>query len=168
MKLFFVFLFSWALLCWLNCFLCFIHLWVLQVLATRMSPNFRFRGKMVNYYLSVLPRLTRCLSLAEPCQVQSRTEALFRRCSTHVPNLADEISTAKERTCLNQFCTAVLVWCSKSIKFDRVCWTFVKLNLGSTHGAPSESDVTPVLLQSRTCSIRSGTWKVQCLTRPEM
>ena len=38
---------------------------------------------------------------------------------------------------LNQFGTAVLVWCGKSVKFDRVCRTFVELNLGSTHGTPS-------------------------------
>ena len=39
-------------------------------------------------------------------------------------------------------------------KFDRVCRNFVKLDLliGSTHGAPSESDVAPVSLQSRTYS----------------
>ena len=36
-----------------------------------------------------------------------------RRRSTHVPNLSDELSTAKERR-LNQFGTAVLVWCGKS------------------------------------------------------
>ena len=66
-----------------------------------------------------------------------------------MPNLTDELSTAKERR-LNQFGTAVLVWCGKSVKFDRVCRTFVELNLGSTHGTPSESDVAPVSLQSRT------------------
>ena len=59
------------------------------------------------------------------------------------------LSTAKKRR-LNQFGTAVLVWCGKSVKFDRVCRTFVELNLGSTHGMPSESDVAPVSLQSRT------------------
>ena len=42
------------------------------------------------------------------------TKARFRRRSTHVPNLTDELSTAKER-CLNQFGTAVLVWCGKSV-----------------------------------------------------
>ena len=36
----------------------------------------------------------------------------------------------------------------KSVKFDRVCRTFVELNLGSTQGTPSESDVAPVSLQS--------------------
>ena len=75
------------------------------------------------------------------------------------PNLTDELSRAKERR-LNQFGTAVLVWCAKSVKFDRVCRTFVELNLGSTHGAPSESDDAPVSLQSRTYSIRFGTWKI--------
>ena len=70
-------------------------------------------------------------------------EARFRRRSSHVPNLTDELSMAKERR-LNQFGTAVLVWCGKSVKFDRVCLTFVELNLGSTHGTPSESDVAPV------------------------
>ena len=75
-----------------------------------------------------------------------------------MPNLTDELSTAKERP-LNQFGTAVLVWCGKSVKFGRVCRTFVKLNLG--HGTPSESDVAPVSLPSRTYSVRFGTWKVQ-------
>ena len=70
--------------------------------------------------------------------------------------LTDELSTAKERR-LNQFGAAVLVWCGKSIKFDRVCRTFVELNLGSTHGTPSESDVAPASLQSRTYSVRFGT-----------
>ena len=81
--------------------------------------------------------------------------ARFRRRSTHVPT-TDELSTAKERR-LNQFGTAVLVWCGKSVKFDRVCRPFVELNLGSTHGTPSESDVAPVWLQSRTYSVRFGT-----------
>ena len=79
-------------------------------------------------------------------------------------NLTDELSTAKERR-LNQFGTAVLVWCGKSVKFDRVCRTFVELNLGSTHGAPSESDVVPVSLQSWTYSVRFGTWKVRLLNQ---
>ena len=71
--------------------------------------------------------------------------ARFRRRSTHVPNLTDELSMAKER---RQFGTAVLVWYGKSVKFDKVCRTFVELNLGSTHGEPSESDVAPASLQS--------------------
>ena len=58
---------------------------------------------------------------------------------------------------LNQFGTTVVVWYGKRAKFDRVCGTFVELNLGLTHGAPSESDVAPVLLQSQTYSIRFGT-----------
>ena len=78
--------------------------------------------------------------------------AQFRRRSTHVPILTDELSTVKERR-LNQFGTAVLAWCGKSVKFDKVCRTFVELNLGSTHGTPSESDVAPVSLQSRTYSV---------------
>ena len=73
-----------------------------------------------------------------------------------MPNLTDELSTAKERR-LNQFGAAVFVWCGKSVKFDKVCRTFVKLNLGLTQGAPSESDVAPVSLQRRTYSIRFGT-----------
>ena len=74
------------------------------------------------------------------------------------PGLTDELSTAKERR-LNQFATAVLVWCGKSVKFGRLCRTFVELNLGSTHtyGTPSESDIAPVSLQSRTYSVRFGT-----------
>ena len=70
-------------------------------------------------------------------------------------NLTDELSMAEEQ-CLNQLGTAVLVWCFKSVKFDSVCQTFVELNLGSTHGAQSESDDTPVSLQSQTYSIRFG------------
>ena len=30
------------------------------------------------------------------------------------------------------------IWYGKSVKFDRVCRTFVELNLGSTRGAQSE------------------------------
>lgn len=64
-------------------------------------------------------------------------------------NLTDELSMVKKRR-MNQFGTMVLVWCGKSVTYDRVCRTFVKLNLGSTLGTPSESDVAPVSLQSRT------------------
>ena len=83
-------------------------------------------------------------------------KARFRRRSIHLPNLTDELNTAKERR-LNQFGMTVLVRCGKSVKFDRVCRTFVELNLGSTHGASSESVVAPVSLQSRTYSNRFGT-----------
>ena len=62
-----------------------------------------------------------------------------------MPNLTDELSTARERC---QFGTVVLVWCGNSVKFDRCCRTFAELKLGSTHGALSESDVAPVSLQS--------------------
>ena len=48
-----------------------------------------------------------------------------------------------------------LVW--QKHKFDRVCQTFVELNLGWTPGAPSESDVMPVLLQIQNYSVRFGT-----------
>ena len=89
-------------------------------------------------------------------QLSSVAKTRFRHRSTHVPNLTDELSTAKERR-LNQFGTAVLVWCGKSVKFDRVCRTFVELNLCSTHGTPSESDVAPASLQSGTYSVRFGT-----------
>ena len=58
-----------------------------------------------------------------------------------------------------------LVWCGESVKFDWVCRTVVELNLGSTHGTPSESDVAPVSLQSRTYSFRFGTWKVRRLNQ---
>ena len=103
---------------------------------------------------------------------QMHLQVRFRRHSTHVPNLTDELSTAKERR-LNQFGAAVLVWCGKSVKFDRVCRTFVELNLGSTHGAPSESDVAPVSLQRRPYSIRFGrswfgTWEVRRLNQASL
>ena len=94
----------------------------------------------------------------------SEYKARFRRRSTHLPNLTDDLSTAKERR-LNQFGTALLVWCGKSVKFERVCRTFVEFNLGSTHGTPSESDVAPVSLQSQTYSVRFGTWKVRRLNQ---
>ena len=71
-------------------------------------------------------------------------------------NLTDELSMVKEWR-LNQLGTTVLVWRGKSIKFDRVCRTFVELNIGSTQSVPSESDVAPVSLQSQTYSIRFGT-----------
>ena len=41
------------------------------------------------------------------------SQAQFRHCATHVPNLTDELSTAKERR-LNQFRTVFLVRCGKS------------------------------------------------------
>ena len=89
-------------------------------------------------------------------------KAWFISRSTHVPNLTDELlSKAKERR-LNQFGTAKAF---KDVKFDRVCRTFAELNLGSTHGTPSESDVAPVTLQSRTYSVRFGAWKVRRLNQ---
>ena len=51
-----------------------------------------------------------------------------------MPNLTEEISTVKERR-LNQFSTAVLVCCGKSVKFDslsNVCRTLLGLYLGTT------------------------------------
>ena len=72
-----------------------------------------------------------------------------------MPNLTDELITVKERS-LNHFGTAVLVWCGKSVKFGRVCRTFVELNLGLTHGTPSESDV----------SSDSGHWGTQRMPPP--
>ena len=62
-----------------------------------------------------------------------------------MPNLTDDLGTAKERS-LNQFGTAVLVWCGKSS--TESVEPFVELYLGSTHGTPSESDVAPVSLHS--------------------
>ena len=40
------------------------------------------------------------------------SQARFRHCATHVPNLTDELSTAKERH-VNQFVTSFLVTCGK-------------------------------------------------------
>ena len=79
-------------------------------------------------------------------------QTLLHSCAE--PN-SDELYAAKERR-LNQFGTAVLVWCGKSVKFDIVCRTFVELNVGSTHSTSSESDVAPVSLQSQTYSVRFG------------
>ena len=62
-----------------------------------------------------------------------------------MPNLTDDLGTAKERS-LNQFGTAVLVWCGKSS--TESVEPFVELYLSSTHGTPSESDVAPVSLHS--------------------
>ena len=74
-----------------------------------------------------------------------------------MPNLTDELSTAKERR-LKQFDTAVLVTDPpKALRSTELCRTFVELNLDSTHGAPSESDVASVSQQSRTYSVRFGT-----------
>ena len=97
---------------------------------------------------------------------QLTSQARFRRRSTYVANLTCELSREKERR-LNQFGTPVLVRCGKSVKFDRVCRTFDELNLSSTHSAPSESDVAPVSLQSRTNSVRFkfSTWKVRRLNQ---
>ena len=65
---------------------------------------------------------------------------MYVRSSTHLPNLTDELNTAKERR-LNQLGTAVLVRCGKRSTDS------VELHLGSTHGEPSESDVAPVSLK---------------------
>ena len=75
-------------------------------------------------------------------QCRQINKARFRHRSTHVPNLTDELIATKEPR-LNQFGTAVLLWCGESVKFDRVCGTLVELNLGSRHGVPSESYVAP-------------------------
>ena len=48
------------------------------------------------------------------------SKARFRSRSTHVPNLIDELSPAKERR-LNQFGTTVLIRCGNVVKFDKVC-----------------------------------------------
>ena len=42
---------------------------------------------------------------------QTVYKARFRRRSTHVPNPTEALSTEKERR-LNQFGTAVLIWCN--------------------------------------------------------
>ena len=49
-----------------------------------------------------------------------------------------------------------VIWCGKSVKFDRVGRAFVELNIGSTHGVPSESDVATVSLPSSTYAIEYG------------
>ena len=49
-----------------------------------------------------------------------------------------------------------VIWCGKSVKFDRVGRAFVELNIGSTHGVPSESDVATVSLSSSTYAIEYG------------
>lgn len=83
-----------------------------------------------------------------------KTDARFRCCSTHVPNLTNEFSTARE-------------WRSESIWYGRFSLVrpFVELNLGSTstHAAPYESHFAPVSLQSQSYSVRSGRWKVRRL-----
>ena len=65
------------------------------------------------------------------------------------------------------FSSLSLLWQKRLVqqKFDRVCQTFVELNLGLTHGVPSESDVAPVLLENRTYSVRFGTLKVRHLNQ---
>ena len=69
-----------------------------------------YQRKYFIFYKSSMPDLSTI----------SLSEARFRRRSTHVRNLTEVLSTAKERH-LNQFGTAVLIWCGKSVKFDRVC-----------------------------------------------
>ena len=73
-----------------------------------------------------------------------------------MPNLADELSAVKERR-LNQFSAAVLFGAAKALSWTESVKLLSNLYLGTTHGAPSESDVALVLLQSRTYSIRFGT-----------
>ena len=93
--------------------------------------------------------------------------AWFRRRSTHVLNLT-EIKYGKRAASESiWFSSFSLVWQKRLVrqKFDRVCQTFVELNLGSTHGVPSESDVVPVLLENRTFSVRFGTLKVRRLNQ---
>ena len=46
--------------------------------------------------------------------------ARFRHRSSHVPNLTDKLSTAKEWR-LNEFGMAVLIRCARNVKVDRVC-----------------------------------------------
>ena len=45
-------------------------------------------------------------------------------------NLTEEFNTAKERR-LNQFGTAVLMWCDKNVKFDKVCWSIALFDFGA-------------------------------------
>ena len=47
---------------------------------------------------------------------------------------------------------------AKSVKFVRVCDAFGELYLGTTYGAQSGSDVALVSIQSRTYSVRFGTY----------
>ena len=75
-----------------------------------------YKGLLVRRHLSLW-------SLG-PVETPSATRA-------HVPNLTDELSTAKERR-LNQFGTAVLVRRGKSSTESVEVF-------GSTHGAPSKS-----------------------------
>ena len=60
-----------------------------------------------------------------PAVLFSYTQARFRCRSTHVPNLTDKLSTAKEQ-CLNQFGMAVLVCCGKSVKFRQSLSNFCR------------------------------------------
>ena len=81
------------------------------------------------YYIYVYMRITPsydCMKLKKKlsfsgCFSQTYvSKARFRRRSTHVLNLIDELSPAKERR-LNQFGTAVLIRCGNVVKFDKVC-----------------------------------------------
>ena len=84
---------------------------------------------------------------SSPFYYSGRSTDLESRRSTHVPNLTNEFSTARE-------------WRSESIWYGRFSLVrpFVELNLGSTstHGAPYESHFAPVSLQSQSYSVRSG------------
>ena len=71
-----------------------------------------------------------------------------------MPNLTDDLSTAKERR-LNQFGTKVLVRCGKSL--TESVELLSNLTLARHNGTPSESDVAPGSFQSRTFLVKSGT-----------
>ena len=91
----------------------------------------------------------------------------FRRYSTHVLNLTEIKWGRRVASESVWFSSFSWVWQKHLVqqKFDRVCQTFVELNLNSTHGVPSESDVVPVLLENRTYSVRFGTLKVRRLNQ---
>ena len=69
-------------------------------ITSRSLSNFTSPGMVDNFSSGVAVNQ---ISIA-------KTKARFRRRSTHVPNLIDELSPAKERR-LNQFGTAVLIRC---------------------------------------------------------
>ena len=80
-------------------------------------PN--FDGKLT--WANKTEKIPRKTFPMPPVEEKGHTfKARLRRRSTHVPNLIDELSPAKEQR-LNQFGTAVLVRCGNVVKFDKVC-----------------------------------------------
>ena len=75
------------------------------------------------------------------------------------------VNNTKEKMVSFSIWYGSLVWCGKSVNtFDRVDLSNLQV---STHAAPSESDVAPVLLQSEIIQLGSAHEKYCVWTRPQ-